>query len=103
MVDAGSTLVEPLAEVDLKVPGVMAMRVAFFVAQLSVTLEPAVMVVGLASKEEITGLLDLLAAALAIAGNPAQAIRTRINAQRIARVRLSPQGGRLEEFINLSS
>ena len=49
-------MVEPLADVDVKLPGVMAMLVAPVVAQLSVLLEPAVMPVGLAVKEPITGL-----------------------------------------------
>ena len=50
-------LVEPLADVDVNVPGVMARLVAPVVAQLKVLLEPAVMVVGLDVKELIVGLL----------------------------------------------
>ena len=49
-------MVEPLADVDVNVPGVMATLVAPLVAQLSVLLEPEVTVVGLAMKELIVGL-----------------------------------------------
>ncbi len=51
----GLTFVEPLAAVEVNVPGVMAMLVAPLVTQLSVLLEPAVMLVGLAVKELMTG------------------------------------------------
>ena len=59
MVAVGLTLVEPLADVDVKVPGVIAMLVAPLVAQLSVLLVPEFMLVGLAVKELIVGLLEL--------------------------------------------
>jgi hypothetical protein len=55
VVAVGLTLVEPLADVDVNVPGVMAMLVAPLVAQLSVLLEPVLMLVGLAVKEVIVG------------------------------------------------
>jgi hypothetical protein len=51
VVAVGLTVVEPLAAVEVKVPGVMAMLVAPLVAQLSVLLVPEVMLVGLAVKE----------------------------------------------------
>src|SRR5580704_3886595 len=57
VVAVGLTLVEPLADVDVKAPGVIAMLVASVVAQLSVLLEPEVMLVGLAVKESTVGLL----------------------------------------------
>ena len=57
MVEVGLTLVEPLAELDVNVPGVMAMVVAPVVAQLSVLPEPDVMLAGLAVKELMVGLL----------------------------------------------
>jgi len=57
VVAVGLTLVEPLADVDVNVPGVIARLVAPVVAQLSVLLEPEVMLVGLAVKELIIGLL----------------------------------------------
>lgn len=57
VVAVGLTLVEPLADVDVNVPGVMAILVAPVVVQLSVLLEPEVMFVGLAVKESIVGLL----------------------------------------------
>jgi hypothetical protein len=40
VVAVGLTLVEPVANVDVNVPGVMAILVAPLVAQLSVMLEP---------------------------------------------------------------
>ena len=49
----GVTVVEPLAEVDVNVPGVMAMPVAPVVAQVSVLLAPDLMLTGLAVKELI--------------------------------------------------
>jgi hypothetical protein len=57
VVAVGLTLVEPLARVDVYVPGVMAIFVAPAVAQLSVLLEPEVIPVGLAVNELIVGLL----------------------------------------------
>jgi hypothetical protein len=55
VVEVGFTLVEPLAEVEVNVPGVMAMLAAPVVTQLRVLLEPEVMLVGLAVKEVIVG------------------------------------------------
>jgi hypothetical protein len=54
----GLTLVDPLADVEVKVPGVMATRVAPVVAQLSVLLAPESIVVGFAVKEVIAGSPD---------------------------------------------
>jgi hypothetical protein len=76
VVTVGLTLVEPVADVDVNVPGVMAILVAPLVDQLSVLLEPEVMVVALAVKEPIVGLLgglmvtvnvDVVAPALLVA------------------------------------
>ena len=60
VVAVGLTLVEPLAEVDVNVPGVMAILVAPLVAQLSVLLEPELTLVGLAAKALIVGTLPVL-------------------------------------------
>jgi hypothetical protein len=60
VVDGGLTLVEPLAEVEVNVPGVMAIVVAPLVAQLSLLLEPETTLAGLAVKELIVGLLAVL-------------------------------------------
>ncbi|MGA9670566.1 MAG: hypothetical protein WBQ94_15245, partial [Terracidiphilus sp.] len=57
VVAVGLTVVEPLADVDVNVPGVMAMLVAPVVTQLSVLLEPELMLVGLAVNELIVGWL----------------------------------------------
>lgn len=54
---AGLTVVEPLAAVELRPPGVIEMLVAPLVDQLRVLLEPEVMLAGLAVKELIEGLL----------------------------------------------
>jgi len=48
-------LIEPLADVDVNVPGVMATLVAPAASQLSVLLEPEFMLVGFAVKELIVG------------------------------------------------
>jgi hypothetical protein len=56
VVAVGLTLVEPLADVDVNVPGVMARLVAPVVAQLNVLLEPEVILEGLAVKEPMVGL-----------------------------------------------
>jgi hypothetical protein len=56
VVAVGLTVVDPLAEGEVNVPGVMAMLVAPVVTQLSVLLEPEAMLVGLAVKEVIVGL-----------------------------------------------
>lgn len=48
-------LVDPLANVDVNVPGVMAILVAAAVAQVSVLLEPEFKFVGSAVKDVIVG------------------------------------------------
>ena len=55
VVAVGLTIVDPLAEVDVNAPGEMARLVAPVVAQLSVLLEPTVILEGLAVKEPISG------------------------------------------------
>ena len=57
VVAVGLTLVEPVAEVDVKLPGVMAMLVAPRVDQVSVLLEPEVIVAALAVKALTVGKL----------------------------------------------
>ena len=63
MVVVGLTLVEPLAAVEVKVPGTMEIFVAPVVSQLSVLLCPRMMLVGLALKELIVGFVAARAAA----------------------------------------
>ena len=60
MVAVGLTLVEPLADEEVKVPGVMAMVVAPLVDQFSVLLEPEATVEGLAVNELMVGALAAL-------------------------------------------
>jgi hypothetical protein len=66
VVAVGLMFVEPLADVDVNVPGVMARLVAPVVAQLNVLLEPEVILVGLAVKELITGLLTVFTVTVSI-------------------------------------
>ena len=55
VVAVGLMLVEPLADVEVNVPGVIAILVAPAAAQLSVLLAPELMLVGFAAKELIVG------------------------------------------------
>jgi hypothetical protein len=57
VVDGGLTLVEPLAKVEVKLPGVMAIVVAPLVDQFRLLLEPELMLLGLAEKVLMVGLL----------------------------------------------
>ena len=66
VVAVGLSLVEPLANVDVNVPGVMAITVAPVVAQLSVLLEPEVILVGLALKDLIVGLLAVFTVTVSV-------------------------------------
>lgn len=71
----GLTFVEPLAEVDVNEPGVMAILVAPVVAQLNVLLEPEATLVGLAVKELITGLLAVFTVRVSVdAVDPAELV-----------------------------
>jgi len=56
VVAVGLTLVEPLANADVNVPGVIAILAAPAVVQLNVLLEPEVILVELAVNELIVGL-----------------------------------------------
>ena len=66
VVAVGLTLVEPLADVDVNVPGAMARPVAPVAAQLSVLLEPEVILVGIAVKELIIGLLAVFTVTVSV-------------------------------------
>ena len=63
----GLTLVEPLADVEVNVPGVIAIFAAPVVDQLSVLLEPELMLVGLAVKELIVGVPAVPTVTVAVA------------------------------------
>jgi hypothetical protein len=60
VVAVGLTVVEPVADEEVKEPGVIAILVAPLVDQLSVLLEPELMLVGLAAKELMVGLVELV-------------------------------------------
>ena len=66
VVAIGFTVVDPLADVEVNVPGVMAMEVAAVVVQLSVLLEPEAMLAGLAVKELMVGLLGVVTVTIAV-------------------------------------
>jgi len=57
VVAVGLTLVEPAAEAEVKVPGVMERVVAPAVDQLRLLLEPKLMLVGMAVNELMVGLV----------------------------------------------
>lgn len=57
MVVVGFTVVDPVAAVEVNVPGVIAMEVAPEVAQLRVVSAPELMLVGLAVKLPMVGAL----------------------------------------------
>jgi len=87
VVAVGLTFVEPLADVDVNVPGVMAMEFAPFVAQFSVVLAPEFMLAGFAVKDMTVGTeplpggwLDELIALQLVSAK--LAIRARTRAQR---------------------
>lgn len=67
VVAVGLTPVEPLAEFDVNVPGVMAILPAPLVVQLSVLLEPEVMLVGFALNELMVGLPAAVTVTVAVA------------------------------------
>ena len=86
-------LVEPLADEDVNVPGVMAIVVASVAAQLSVLLVPEVMVVGFAVKEAIVGTEPFPGELCEVEPQPTSPMQTnrmRARAQRFSRESLSP-------------
>jgi hypothetical protein len=66
VVAVGLTLVEPLADVDVKVPGVMAILVAPVVAQLSVLLEPETMLAEFAVNELMVGFVGVVTVTVSV-------------------------------------
>jgi len=94
VVAVGLMLVEPLADVDVNVPGVMARLVAPADAQLSVLLVPEFMLVGFAVKEVIVGAEpfpeDELDELVPQPSSPTQTARIRTREQRCTAEELSP-------------
>jgi|HubBroStandDraft_6_1064221.scaffolds.fasta_scaffold840094_2 hypothetical protein len=87
-------LVEPLADVEVNVPGVMATLVAPAAPQLSVLLVPEFMLVGFAVKEVIVGpdpFDDELDELVPQPSNPRQTARTRTRTQRCTSEELNPR------------
>lgn len=102
VVAAGLILVEPLTDVDVNVPGVMAILVASVTAQLSVLLVPERMLVGSAVKEVIVGTEPFPGGALDEVidpqpASPAQANRMRTSEERSSPAEWSP--GELRLFL----
>lgn len=62
----GLTLVAPVADVEVKEPGVIAMLAAPVTFQFRELLDPDEMVAGLAPKELMTGLLAVLTVTVAV-------------------------------------
>ena len=95
VVAVGLMLVEPLADVDVNVPGVMAILVAPVAVQLSVLLVPESMLVGSAVKEVIAGAApvpedDVDEVVALQPASPAQANSDKIRAQSPSPERLNP-------------
>lgn len=79
VVAIGRTLVEPLPDVEVNVPGVIAMLAAPVEDQLSVALVPEFMFVGLAENEVMVGMSSFALDEVEDPqpASPAQASRTR--------------------------
>ena len=90
VVAVGLTLVEPLVDVDVNVPGAMAMLVAPVVAQLSMLLVPESMLVGAAVKDVTFGAEPPGEVAAPQPASPTQASRVRTSAQRSSPAELGP-------------
>ena len=67
MVTVGLTLVDPLADVDVNVPGVIPILVAPVVTHLNVVPAPELMVVGLAANELIMGFVTAVTVTVRLA------------------------------------
>jgi hypothetical protein len=80
--------VEPLAEVEVNVPGVIVRDVAPVVAQVSLLLDPELILAGLAMNEEIVGPEPLLSCD-DVPAQPVSATATKRKAQ-IQRLRFPP-------------
>lgn len=90
VVAVGLMFVEPLADVDANVPGVMAIRVAPGATQLSVLLAPEFTFVGSAVKEVIVGTEPFPEPALDEAIEPQPASPAQANKMRTSERRSGP-------------
>jgi hypothetical protein len=95
VVAVGLMLVEPLADADVNVPGVMATLVAPVAAQLNVLVAPEFMLVGFAEKELIVGAepfpSDELDELVPQPASPTQTASIRSTAERCSPEESSPQ------------
>jgi hypothetical protein len=79
VVTVGLTLIEPLADAEVNVPGVMAILVAPVVAQLSVLLKPEVMLAGLAAKLMMVGVAGVtVTVAVLVTAVPLEGVTVRV-------------------------
>ena len=90
VVAPGLILVEPLTDVDVNVPGVMATLVASAAAQLSVLLAPELILAGSAVKDVIVGTEPFSGGALDEVVDPQPASPTQANRMRTSEQRSSP-------------
>ena len=89
-------LAEPLADVEVNVPGVMAILVAPVVTQLSMLLAPAFTLVGFAANEVIVGMEPFPEGELGELDNPQFTSPTQANRTIVRRT--SVQGSGPEEL-----
>lgn len=92
VVAVGLTLVEPFADADVNVPGVMVILEAPAVAQLSVLLAPAFTLVGFAANEVIVGMETFPEGELEELDNPQFTRPTQANKTIIMRARAQGSG-----------
>jgi hypothetical protein len=90
VVTVGLSLVEPLVDVDVNVPGVMAILVAPVVAQFSMLLVPEFMLVGAAVKDVTFGAEPPGEVDAPQPASPTQTRRARVSAKRSSPPELSP-------------
>lgn len=106
VVAAGLTLIEPLADVDVNVPGVMAIDVAPVAVQVNVLLAPELIPAGLAANAEMVGVgprsVDEFDEPQP--DSPTRAMRMRTDLQALAAETIGPQEMRSSmhvEFVEL--
>jgi hypothetical protein len=97
VVAVGLTLVEPLADAEVNVPGVMATLVAPLVTQPSALLAPELIVVGFAVKEVTVGTEPRVGSGFDRPVVPQPASPTQANKIAIVAQRFSPEERSLRE------
>jgi hypothetical protein len=99
VVAVGLMLVEPLAAVDVNVPGVTVILVAPVAAQLNVLLDPEFMLVGFAVNEVIVGTEPCPEVEFeAVPPHPTSPIQAKRRIMRTSGQRFSPEELRLRDL-----